>query len=283
VSAVIMVVSAVGIILFVKFGLLLGIEHIAGARHWTVKSRGQVTGYATSVPELVCLVAAGLAGVWEAGLWNIASSNIINFGLMLVAVTVFRQHRDLFNRRFIDELGFALAAVAVPLVLMGVGLDRQWYLVPVLGAFFLAYRAVDGAANRVAHLDKVGLEQVLEGPADGKLGQRHSLAKGLGFTLVSLVCVALMGSLLGNATADVIEQFGIHPAVAGWILGTVTSLPEMVTFFAVYLTSRRQGTLHLLDDTQEVLDNLTGSNMANVGVVYPAGLLTFLIASSFLL
>ncbi len=282
-SAIIMVVSAVAIILLVKFGLLRGIEHIAGARHWTVKSRGQVTGYATSVPELVCLVAAGLAGVWEAGLWNIASSNIINFSLMMLAVGVFRQHRDLFNRRFIDELGFALAAVAVPLVLMGVGLDRQWYLVPVLAGFFVVYRVVDGVANRVNKLDKMGLEQILEGPTDAKLGQRHSLAKGLGFTVASLIGVALMGSVLGNATAAVIEQFGIHPAVAGWILGTVTSLPEMVTFFAVYLNSRRQGTLDLLDDTQEVLDNLTGSNMANVGVVYPAGLFAFLMASAYLL
>jgi Ca2+/Na+ antiporter len=88
---------------------------------------------------------------------------------------------------------------------------------------------------------------------------------------------------LGNATAAVIQEFAVHPAAAGWILGTVTSLPEMVTFFAVYLTAQGDGTLDELEDTQEVLDNLTGSNMANVGVVYPAGLFAFLVATTFLL
>ena len=62
-SVLIMLVSAVSIILFVRFGLLRGIDNIANAMKWSAKARGQVTGYATSVPEFVCLVSAGLAGV----------------------------------------------------------------------------------------------------------------------------------------------------------------------------------------------------------------------------
>ena len=96
----------------------------------------------------------------------------------------------------------------------------------------------------------------------------------------ALVAIAVAGMFLGGATADVVEQLGVHPAVAGWILGVVTSIPEMVSFFAVYATAAREGKLRNLDDTQEALDNLTGSNMANVGVVYPIGLLAFLVASS---
>jgi hypothetical protein len=56
----------------------------------------------------------------------------------------------------------------------------------------------------------------------------------------------------------------------------------LVTFFAVYATARREGKLQNLSDTQEALDNLTGSNMANVGVVYPIGLAAFLLGSSLL-
>ena len=59
-SAIYMVLSAAAIIFFVKAGLLRGIDHIANALKWSPKVRGQVTGYATSVPELVCLLAAGL-------------------------------------------------------------------------------------------------------------------------------------------------------------------------------------------------------------------------------
>ena len=56
----------------------------------------------------------------------------------------------------------------------------------------------------------------------------------------------------------------------------------MVTFFSVYAAAKREGTLQGLEDTQEALDNLTGSNMANVGVVYPFGLLAYLVGTTLL-
>ncbi len=265
-AALIMIASAAAIILLVKFGLLRGIDHIANAMKWSAKARGQVTGYATSVPEFVCLVSAGLAGVWEAGLWNIASSNIINVGLMLLAVSFYRQFGKLFNKRFLDEIFFAGLAVLVPVVLMRAGLDTQWYLVPILLGFFIAYQVVDKKLN---HPDQ---EQETELEAVG------NLPFGLIVAITALIAIAIAGMFLGGATANVVENLGVHPAAAGWILGVVTSIPEMVTFFAVYATASRAGRLGDLDDTQEALDNLTGSNMANVGIVYPIGLLAFLLA-----
>ncbi len=267
-AALIMIVSAVAIILFVRFGLLKGIDHIAGAMTWSAKARGQVTGYATSVPELVCLVAAGLAGVWEAGLWNIASSNIINGGLMLLAVLYHRQFGELFNKRFLDEVGFAALAVAVPVVLMFIGMDIGWYLIPILLGFFVFYQVVDKMMNPPEEGEATAEETV------------GNLQFGFIMAITALIAIAVAGIFLGNATADVVQQLGIHPAIAGWILGVVTSTPEMVSFFAVYAAATREGRLQDLNDTQEVLDNLTGSNMANVGVVYPVGLLAFLLGSS---
>lgn len=271
-SAVIMIVSAATIILFVKYGLLRGIDHVANAMKWSAKARGQVTGYATSVPEFVCLVSAGLAGVWEAGLWNIASSNIINAGLMGTAMLWYRQFGELFNKRFIDEVGFAMMAIVVPILLMYLGMDTQWYLVPILLGFFAIYQVVDRRVNRPNPNQP-------EHSDDDPVG---SLPFGVILGISALIAIAIAGMFLGGATAEVVEQLGIRPAIAGWILGVVTSIPEMVSFFAVYASAKREGKLDELNDTQEALDNLTGSNMANVGIVYPIGLAAYLIASSLL-
>ena len=267
-SALIMIVSAVAIILLVKYGLLHGIDHVANAMNWSAKARGQVTGYATSVPEFVFLVSAGVAGVWEAGLWNIASSNFINAGLMLMAVVWFGQFRELLNRRFIDEVAFAALAIIVPVVLMSLGMDTQWMLVPILLGFFVVYQVVDRKVNRPSPDDD---------PAESEAV--GNLPFGVILGLAALVCIAVAGIFLGGATADVVQKLGVQPVIAGWILGFVTSIPEMVSFFAVYSAAKRNGKLHELNDTQEALDNLTGSNMANVGIVYPLGLLAFLTAS----
>ncbi len=266
-SAIVMIISAIAIIAFVKYGLLRGIHLVAGAMNWSAKTRGQVTGYATSVPEFVCLVSAGLAGVWQAGLWNIASSNIINAGLMFFAMVSYRQFGELFNKRFVDEVLFAGLAIGVPIVLMRFGTDTHWSLVPILLGFFALYRLVDRAVNRPAKVDEETDEAV------------GNLPFGIILGITALVAVAVAGIFLGDATADVVEKLGVHPAIAGWILGVVTSIPEMVSFFAVYAAAKKEGKLHDLNDTQEALDNLTSSNMANVGIVYPIGLLAFLVGS----
>jgi len=269
-DVLIMLVSATAIIFLVKFGLLRGLDNIASAMKWSAKARGQATGYATSVPELVCLVSAGLAGVWEAGLWNIASSNIINAGLMMLAVMKYRQARDLLNRRFVDEIGFAALAVAVPIGLMSFGLDTEWWLTPALLGFFVVYRIVDKRKNAAEDTEE---------PADETVG---SLPFGLIILSAALTAIVIAGFFLGNATADVVETIGLHPAIAGWILGLTTSIPEMISFFSVYGTAAKEGKLQNLNDTQEALDNITGSNMANVGVVYPIGLAAFLIGTALL-
>jgi len=265
-----MIVSALAIIFCVKYGLLRGIDQIADALRWSPKTRGQITGYATSVPEFVCLVSAGLAGVWQAGLWNIASSNIINLGLMVSAVAYFKQHKVLFRRRFFDEICFALLAIGVPIGLMQAGLDTQWYLIPALLGFFVVYQVVDRKVNRPG-----------VSAADDEEAAAGSLPKGVMFVACALIAIIVAGVFLGDATASVVEKFGVHPAIAGWILGLVTSIPEMVTFFAVYSVAKKEETLGDLNDTQEALDNLTGSNMANVGFVYPLGLLAYLVGAYF--
>ncbi len=257
-----MLLTAALIILAVKYGLLRGIDHIAGALNLSAKARGQITGFATSVPEL-------LAGVWDAGLWNIASSNIINGVLMMLAVLWYRQWGELFNRRFIDEIGFALAAVAAPIGLMELGLDQHWAMVPVLGGFFVLYRVIDKAVN-------AGSAEGGDEPAVG------NLPVGMILSVTSLVVIAIVGIFLGDATKSVVDQMGLHPALAGSLLGLCTSIPELISFFAVYQVSKAEGRLHTLADTQEALDNLSSSNMANVGVVYPAGLAAYLLASTLL-
>jgi Ca2+/Na+ antiporter len=268
-SVLVMVISAASIILLVRYGLLRGIDNIANAMNWSAKARGQVTGYATSVPEFVCLVSAGLAGVWEAGLWNIASSNIINAGLMLLAISFYRQFGELLNKRFADEVCFAGLAITVPLVLMWFSMDTQWYLVPILLGFFVVYQVVDKTINRVSSESESSREAI------------GSLPFGLILGLSALIAITIAGMFLGGATADVVERLGIRPAIAGWILGVITSIPEMVSFFSIYSAAKREGRQRDLNDTQEALDNLTGSNMANVGIVYPIGLLVFLLVASF--
>jgi len=61
--------------------------------------------------------------------------------------------------------------------------------------------------------------------------------------------------------------------MVGWILGLISSIPEMSGFFEIFRNYKQAGSLKGLDDTQEALDALVASNMCNLCVVLPLGIL----------
>ena len=266
-DVIILVVSIVTVLITVQKGLCRGIDHLSLALRWSPKIRGQVTGFATSIPEFAALISTALAGVWTAGLWNIASSNIINVVLLITAVCWYRQYRDLWNKHFIDEMLFAGIAVAFPLVLMHFSMDQSPYTIPILLFFYFVYRLSDRVFNR-AHT-----EPDAEGEESG------SAKLGLLYIIGSIATISVAGSFLGTSAGAIVNEMGIPVFCVGWLLGLITSLPELTTFFKVYSAAKKKGSLGGTDDTQEVLDNLTGSNMSNVGIIYPIALLTFLLVS----
>jgi len=265
---VIMLLSSIAIIALVKYGLVPGIDRVSAASGWSLKARGQATGYATSVPELVTLVAAGLSGVWDAGLWNIASSNLLNVFLASAALLYFRRGRDLLDRRFARELGFAGLGIAAPLVLMQGGLDTHWVVIPVLLVFFVIYLMLDR-----------GDGELPEGQA---ADEGEGLWSGLAVIAVSLGFIVVAGDFLGDSTKDVVQVMGVPAIAAGWLLGLVTSLPEAVTFFAVFSERRAAGCSDHKAQVQELVDNLAASNMSNSTLIYPLGLGVYLLGTGLL-
>jgi Ca2+/Na+ antiporter len=263
---VVMIVSAVSIIGLVKYGLVPGIDRVSLAMGWSAKSRGKATGYATSVPELVTLVAAGLSGVWMAGLWNIVSSNLLNGGLATTVMMVYGRGKELFHRRFAREICFAMLGILAPLVLMNLGMDTHWAVVPLLPCTFVAYILLDRSGGES--------EEEIEEIAD-----HGSPLIGLVICTASLALIATAGLFLGQATREVVLSMGISPMLTGWILGLVTSLPEAVTFFEAYSTKRVRVDSDPLAGTQELLDNLAASNMSNSGLIYPLGLGLYLLVT----
>ena len=241
---VIMLLSAFAIIALVKYGLVPGIDRLSAALGWSLKARGKATGYATSVPELVALVAAGLSGVWEAGLWNIASSNLINMSLAAIAVLVFKRGGDLIDRRFAKELSFAGLGILAPLVLMQANADTHWGVIPVLLVLFGVYLMLDKGDGEIPDGQ----------PAAGEV----SAVSGFAMIAVSLGLIVVVGDFLGTATRDVVQIMGV-PAIAGLILGVVTSL-QAVTFFTVFSDKRASGGEDKAQ-IQELPDNLMASNI----------------------
>lgn len=249
-----------------------GIEIYAAAGGMSAKSKGQFLGYATSLPELVGTVGTAGNGLLGAGLWNIASSNIINLVLFSAAAVFYRRVNALMHRKFVDEVAFAVGAFGVPLFLASQqSVSRSPWTALGLFMLFVAYVYIDKKLNPNPPLS-VAAARSRRDPTRKTRGVMVSLAGVFG--------IVLAGNYLGTEAKLVVDGMGIPQWAVGWILGFITSLPEMTAFFAVFHAAREDGQPPQDDtDCQENLDSLAASNMSNLGLIYPIGITVFLFVS----
>jgi len=261
----ILMLSAAAIVGAVRFLLIPGIGKIGVALKFSAKVRGQMIGYATSVPELTVLVAGALAGVFNAGLWNIAASNIINWVLFLVTVFAFRQQLDLKNKGFADEIVFGILSVVIPLLMFAAHIGTGYGTIIGLLGFFVIYKVLDKRFNPTGRPAPIppGLE-------DG------TFWGGALFLGIGILVILFSGKFLGGSAGALVTQLNVPAWAVGWILGLVTSVCELAAFIEIYRIHKPKDSPTHIKDTQEALDALVASNVSNLGLILPIGMLVYL-------
>jgi Ca2+/Na+ antiporter len=264
----ILILSAAAIVAAVRYLLIPGIGKIGAAFKFSAKVRGQVIGYATSVPEFTVLVAGALAGVFNAGMWNIAASNIINWALFIVTVFAFRQQLDLKNSVFIDEIVFGILSVIIPLLMFAAHIGTGYGTAAGLVGFFILYKVMD------RRLNPQGRPAPLPRGAEG-----GTLGGGMLMLLPGIAVILLAGRFLGGSAGRLITQLNVPAWAVGWILGLVTSVCELASFIEIYRIHKPKDSPDHIKDTQEALDALVASNISNLGLILPLGMIIYLIVS----
>ena len=262
-----LILLGIGVVIITRFLLIKGIQLTSDAWRIPRKVQGQIMGYATSTPELVGTVSTAAKGLLGAGLWNVTASNIINLILFMATALYFGRSKALAKRKFADEIGFTLGAIVLPVILVT---REQWAKSPwaalVLFGFFVTYVVLDKKLNP-PNAD----EEKDDAPKDPSKGP-----KGIVYILLGIVGIIIVGNFLGDVAKSIVDQMSVPQWAVGWILGVITSLPELTSFYAVFALAKDRGGD---ESCQQNLDNLAASNMSNVGLIYPIGIIVFLLAS----
>jgi len=260
---------AILVVLITHYLLTRGVEWLADSSRMSPKFKGKILGFSTSIPELVATTSTAAMGLLGAGLWNIASSNIINSVLFLGAVVWYRKQGRMMQVQFVDEIIFALSAIGLPLFLaMHTGMEKSpWTAVGLVGVF-IVYMIADMLLNK--HVEHEYADEMNHTEGD------HSFGAALGLIGLGILGITLTGYFLGQVAHNVVVQLGVPQWVVGWILGVVTSLPEFTTFFAVFRMAKKRGEKSDAS-LQANLDNLAASNMSNLGLIFPIGITVFLV------
>lgn len=286
------------IVLISKYILVRALRSLAENLNLKPKTVGDIAGVATSVPELLTIGAASLKGLLGASIYNVLSSNVINLIQYAGAIVLNKNQKALKNQAIKVDIILVVITILLPLMFSAVKSEFQLAMVPLLIILYLGCKKINNNAHAL-YLDEeeseyeVGSEKskdIRENSVESKKGRekvmfaenvkrkanlnkRLKLLRDIIILLVTGILLFIIGNLLGDTLDTLCRRFNVPEIVIGIVLGFVTSIPELITFFEA---QRHHKSLNNdMIGVVEATNNLLMSNMMNLFIIQSIGIILF--------
>ncbi len=260
------------IVLISKYVLVTTLRKLAEALNLKAKTVGDIAGYATSVPELLTIITSSLRGLTGASVYNILSSNVINLIQYLGAILLNKNTSKLRNRAIITDLVLVFFTIAIPIVFLKLDIELKLTVVPL---FIILYSLFIVLNNHVHKLylknEDEELEEEIEGERKEEKKKPKKVLLYVSILIITGILLFFIGELLGDTLENLCNIFGVSEVIVGILLGFVTSLPELITFFESQRHYKK-----VEDDmlgVVEATNNLLTSNILNLFAIQTVGIL----------
>ena len=260
------------IVLISKYILVTTLRKLAETMNLKAKTVGDIAGYATSVPELLTITTSSLRGLTGASVYNILSSNVINLIQYLGAILLNKNASKLRNKAILIDLVMVFFTIAIPIVFLKLDIELKLAVVPLFIILYILFMVLNNNVHKLyLKNEDEELEEEIE---EERKEQKKNPGKVLRYVLVLIVTGVLLfiiGEMLGDTLENLCNLFGVSEVVVGILLGFVTSLPELITFFEAQRYYKK------VDDDMlgvvEATNNLLTSNILNLFAIQSVGIL----------
>ena len=264
------------IVLISKYVLVKTLRNLAENLKLKPKAVGNIAGIATSVPELLTICASSYSGLMSASIYNVLSSNIINLIQYYGAIILNKNQKYLKNNAIKVELFLVILTIILPIIFIAVKSELEILMVPVLIFLYLGFRKIDNNAHKLylKHQDKE-IEEIQNKEDRWERGNKRKIVKNTLILLLTGILLFIIGNSLGDTLENLCLRFNVPQLVIGIILGIVTSIPELITFFESqkHYSKNKDDILGVVEAT----NNLLTSNMMNLFIIQSAGIIVFAI------
>lgn len=254
------------IVLISKYVLVQVLRRLALSLRLKAKTVGNISGVATSIPEFLTISISSIRGLTGAGLYNILSSNIINLIQYLGTILLNKNLKKLNNGAIKVGVVLVILTVLIPLVLMNFELQLDIFIVLIFISLYILFLFLNGSASRF-YLGNSNLEE------KEKNTQKSSRRITEYFIILAITGIALffITERLGNSIEGLCLLFGVPQSIVGIVLGFITSLPELITFFESqkYHKTGENDILGVVEAT----NNLLMSNCLNLFIIQAIGVI----------
>lgn len=264
------------IVLISKNILVKTLRNLAENLKLKPKTVGNIAGISTSIPELLTISVSSFNGLQSASIYNVISSNIINLVQYLMAVVLNNNKKELKNKAIKIDLILVAITIIIPLLFIAINSNLQITMVPILFFLYLGfYKINNNVHNLYLKNEDKEIEKILQKEDKWEIGNKRKVLKNIIILLISGILLFVIGNLLGNNLERLCDRFAVPQFLVGIMLGFVTSIPELITFFESqkHYKKAKNNMLGVVEAT----NNLLMSNVLNLFVIQSIGIIIFTI------
>lgn len=262
------------IVLISKNILVKTLRNLAENLSLKPKTVGDIAGVATSVPELLTICASSFNGLISASVYNVLSSNVINLIQYSAAIILNKNQKALKNKAIRVDIILVIITIILPIFFIMLKSEFQLAMVPVLILLYIGFKKINSNAHKL-YLQKEDkeIEAAQEKEDRWERGNKRKVTKNVCILIVTGVLLFVVGNLLGNTLETLCSRFDVPQLVVGIVLGFVTSIPELITFFESqrHHKNAQNDMLGVIEAT----NNLFMSNVMNLFVIQSIGIVIF--------
>lgn len=272
------ILLTLAIVLISKYVLVKLLRKLAETLNLKPKYVGEITGIATSVPELLTVSFSAASGLISTSITNILSSNIINTILYFSSVYFNKNLKLLRNKAITIDLILVFFTIIIPIFLLFTNVALNLAIVPLFILLFVLFYFIN---HRIHKLYLKHEESNIEKEIVDETKWLKGKTKKTVYYTIGLIFSAILLFIIGNSLSNVLEQlclsFNVPEILMGILLGFTTSIPELITFFESqkhYKNSNQK-----LEAVVEATNNLFSSNILNLFIIQSIGIIILALCS----
>lgn len=260
------------IVLISKYILVTTLRKLAESLKLKPKTVGNIAGYATSIPELLTITTSSLRGLSGASVYNIISSNVINFIQYIGAILLNKNVDKIKNRAIITDIILVIFTILIPIVLLKMNIELNIMIVPIFVILYILFRVINDNVHKMyLKNEDEKIEHEIEVEEEKESKNKFQTIKYIIYLVITGFLLYFVGDKLGNTLETLCKLFNISEAIIGILLGFITSIPELMTFFESQKHYKKE------DDDMlgvvEATNNLLTSNILNLFAIQTIGIL----------
>lgn len=265
------------IVVIAKYILVITLRKLAENLNLKPKTVGDIAGYATSMPELLTISISSINGLTSMSIFNVLSSNIINLIQYIASIVLNKNKKAFINKAIKIDMVLVLITILIPLILVWRNIEINILIVPAFLILYALFQYLNGNIHKL-YLEKEDkqIEKQIQEEERQVKGNTRKTALYIIVLIGTGILLYLIGELLGDTLNNLCNQFNISQTIIGILLGVMTSIPELITFFEAqqhYKTHNKEYMLGVVEAT----NNLLTSNVLNLFIIQSIGIIIYII------